>query len=870
MKVAVFMGGHSLAFLLLTAAPMYAQAPSADWKTLTSAHFRFHYPAPYEAWTMRAASRIESVRDAVVREVGYAPEAITDVVVMNPVADPNGITIPLLRSPRIVLYTEPPDPETEIGEFTEWIDLLTVHEMTHLIHLMRPSRSPLQHTIERILPLNPITLDAPRWVLEGYATVIEGRITGSGRPSGSMRAALLRKLAISGRLPTYSQLDSSRQFLGSSMAYFAGSAFLEWLEQTRGPDSLRNLWARMTARQRRSFGGAFEGVFGEPPERLYGRFAAELTQRAVDLQRSIELREGELWQETKRGSGDPAVSPDGSQLVMVDRGEKGEVKLVVFSTGPNEEEKKLQERIEKILKRDPQDVAPIRTRPVPRKPAHTLKLPDRGDISNPRWTRDGSAIVFTHRQCDRDGFLHNDLFLWQPASGYVRRITHLADVKDADPLPDRKRAIGVRNRFGYSQLVTVDLTSGAVEPYSEARLDRVYTHPRAAADGRIAWAEHDASGWRIAVDGQSRQDGAFAPEWGAGGALFGVRAANGFIDLTGDGAPLTRSGGIAMQAAPAPDGSVYFMSLEPDGLVVRHLGAVEPLAKIDVAAAAFVPALPPQRATPVVFRSESLAPARPYGIRRPERAIVAGGLWSAHDRSFEAGVRLGDVVGRLDTLAIGATGADRGLALISTWRGWPVALTAHAFHLPDESGVELRGEYRYRAPLYDVAVEAGAASPSFARATLALRQRDTDGTIQIAADSDRRVRGVIEGRARFGMGAFVLRGEMGRRLTIGGFASSVVPDSLRIGRVDDPALPLEFAFAERYRAARAELHLSSLTLFWQRYDLAGNIDVRGLEVRAFAPPMPLIGTPAVEVTAGVARVTYQRGVKGWLALRWRP
>ena len=33
-----------------------------------------------------------------------------------------------------------------------------------------------------------------------------------------------------------------------SMAYLLGSAYLEWLEERAGPGSLRNLWARMTAR----------------------------------------------------------------------------------------------------------------------------------------------------------------------------------------------------------------------------------------------------------------------------------------------------------------------------------------------------------------------------------------------------------------------------------------------------------------------------------------------------------------------------------------------------------------------------------------------------------------------------------------------
>jgi len=69
---------HSFAIILL-AAPLFAQAPSEHWKTISTPHFRIHYPQPYEAWTMRAAAHIESVRAAVVRHAGARYVVITDV-----------------------------------------------------------------------------------------------------------------------------------------------------------------------------------------------------------------------------------------------------------------------------------------------------------------------------------------------------------------------------------------------------------------------------------------------------------------------------------------------------------------------------------------------------------------------------------------------------------------------------------------------------------------------------------------------------------------------------------------------------------------------------------------------------------------------
>ena len=54
-------------------APAHAQGPSANWRTLTTSHFRVHYPASSEAWARRAAARLDSIREQVVAEVGFAP-----------------------------------------------------------------------------------------------------------------------------------------------------------------------------------------------------------------------------------------------------------------------------------------------------------------------------------------------------------------------------------------------------------------------------------------------------------------------------------------------------------------------------------------------------------------------------------------------------------------------------------------------------------------------------------------------------------------------------------------------------------------------------------------------------------------------------
>jgi hypothetical protein len=882
-KMIIRMTGRLALLSLLFVSTIYAQAPHEPWRTIAAPHFRVHYPAQYEGWATRAAARLESVRAAVVAEVGFASEKVTDVIVENPIAEANGITIALLDTPRIVLYAEPPEPEDQIGEYSTWIDLLTVHETAHLVHLLRPSRNPFERALAHVVPLNPITRHAPRWVLEGYATVIEGRITGSGRPSGAMRAAILRTWAMNGRLPTYGQLNSDHRFLGMSMAYLAGSAFLEWLVEKSGPDSLKHLWARMTARQRRDFDSAFAGVFGDTPRRLYGRFTAELSENAMIVARAGGWREGELWQETSRGSGDPAVSPDGTKLVMVLRNDRGEAKLVVYSTGPNKEDAKREKRIAEMLRRDPEDVAPIRTKPSPRKPVHSFQPSGGGNVETPRWTRDGASIIYTHNQPDLDGFLHHDLFRWTPATGRNERLTHLADVKDADPV-DTTHAVAVRNRFGASQMVIVDLTNGDVTPQTPPSLDVVYTHPRAAADGRIAWAEHAGGEWRVAVDDKPLPAvGAFAPEWGPNGTLFAAVAGRGFIDIVKfDGETpsyITRSAGMALSPAPSPDGSLYFMSLDPDGFVVRRVADTSAVPSRTLAFdRSLVPALPPAPATPVALHDEPVT-SHPYGLGRQEWDTIFGGQYTPFGSTTEFGLRLGDVAGRLDTIILGAIGSrqlPRGAAIASVWRGLPITVGAHLFDAHDTDGLELRATREAAFPLARVSISGGGLFEQHRNRTfldahaVTWQRRIASERIDVVADSANHIQATARAAIRRGGLTFGASLTEGRHLSLGGAASTIEPDSLLTDRILDPAFERDSFTAATYRGERLFVGTSGISVFWQRHHLGSDVDLFGIETSMSVPPIPLVKTPGLQLTAGVAQVRLARKTRGWVAVRWKP
>jgi hypothetical protein len=871
-----------LFFLALSALPITAQGPSADWRTLETAHFRVHYPAASEAWARRAAGRLESIRERVAAEVGYTPPETVDVLVSDPVADPNGAAIPILGWPRLVLWTSPPGPESVIGHYTEWSELLLVHEETHLVHLLRPSRNPWRQLLARIAPAGPIPLGAPRWVVEGYATVVEGRLTGSGRPNSDVRAAILRRWAQAGRLPGYGLLASdSRDWQGMSMAYLVGSAYLEWLEERAGPGSLRKLWARMTARQTRSFDNAFEGVFGDSPARLYDRFRAEVTWRALEAERRLgeaaPRREGELWQDLSWSVGDPTVSPDGSRLAVVLGSRDQPDRLVVWSTAPDEKAAKdWEERRRKLLERDPEDVPAERTKPFPRKPLHTLGATDGVEPTMPRWMPDGRSILFVRFEPDREGFLHPDLFQWTPEPGEVRRITRKADLRYPDPAPDGTWAVAVRHRNGASQLVRTDLATGAVTEITPPSVEEVYDRPRISPDGsHVVFARHREGAWRLVVrdlmSGEEQtlappRDGTVAaPSWSPDGrTVYAVVGDRGFIDVWAfplDREPfaLTRTAGAAFAPTPTPDG-LFYLSLEPDGLDLRRLDLKQEIATAPTAPIIDLPrelapvVRPPAPERPEPFAITEPGESRPYGLGRQELLPLIGGSGSSSGGAVELGVRGGDVVGRLDWLVLGSlsgSGWAEGGALSAAWRGWPVEVGLHLFQARedvDRRGAELSaqwdrawsgGSFRIdgrtlfgRVETLDQEIASLSTGYSLFRRfgpwrlSAALAARHDSGW----TDGDSWTRSV--GRARLGLGhdgtRLILDWRRGTSsdvlhpfdlFQLGGADTSLLPESALSGRILSPALPAGTLLGADFETQRAELDLGFLPApaFFERH-----------------------------------------------------
>ena len=693
----------------LTAGAASAQAPGfsdADWKRVETEHYLFIYPEPLREWALHMAERMESVHEQVAALVGNEPRFRITVLVDDPSNVSNGSMNP---GPLLYMWPTPPNPRSMIGENRSWPEILAVHEFAHAAHLFRVSRNPRDRFLFSLMPIriDPILSRVPRWAIEGYATYVEGRLTGSGRPHGVWRPAVLRTWALEGQLPSYGGMSSSTGVYGGAMAYLMGSAFYEWLvDREEGDESvLPDVWARLTARQKRSFGGAFAGVFGASPDELYGLFTVDVTERALAVRDRVEaaggVEAGELFQRYDWYVGDPAVSPDGAHLAIDIQSRNGPSRIVVFSTTPDTATTRELERRAEIFERDPEDVEPVEIQPRTQRPAAVLRPFQGAAYSNPVFLPDSAGVLVVRRDFFDNARTRTDLFVWDWAeSGAVRRVTRGAGIREAAPSPDGTWAAGSQCLAGRCSIVHVDLATGSVTTIASGGILRAYYHPRISPDGRtiVASVQEDGQWHLVAMnddgsderrigpaDGAARFDAEFLPD----GRLVLTSAAGGIHDIEvldprdGSTRPITRVETSAVAPAPTPDGDVFFLELHSRGWNLRRTAVdatVRP--EVTVVEPVLSPAAPVGVEPGATFPAADIGPERPYGIGPRSWVYMPFGTSSDRDRTTGLALRNTDPIGKLVVEVSGAYGEREGWSGGSAgalWRGFRPSLRLDGF-----------------------------------------------------------------------------------------------------------------------------------------------------------------------------------------------
>ncbi|MBC7844348.1 MAG: hypothetical protein H7099_18700 [Gemmatimonadaceae bacterium] len=684
------------------------------WRTLRTQWFEMHYPLDTEAWALDLAPRLDAMHDAVANLVGYAPPGRTTIVIDDPYNVANGKAIPILGAPVVHFWVTPPGPTDQIANHRGWGIKLASHEFAHIAHLSRPARR--TQWFWHLLPaqVSPLAVFTPRWALEGYATWIEGKLTGSGRPHGTWRPSLLRELALAGRLPSYGALSTGGGYKGGSLAYLAGSAFWEWLAAQRGDTSMTLVFRRQTARIGRSFDESFRGVYGDPPAVMYARFSAELTAKAFAVDTALRLSglvPGARLARFTGFVGGPAVSADGKRIALALPGLGASPRVIVAAPDTQLVTKAEQEQLARNLRRDTADVPALRVYPRLTKPIATLTARRGRTFGNPRFAdAAGTRVLVDSWSVRRDATQRPDLAIWDVKSGDVRHVTDGAAVQDADPSPDGARAAAVRCSGGVCDLVLVSLASGVVTTLAEGTPTKVFSHPRWSPDGtRLVAGVQDRDGsWRLALvdpatgaqtlvtpaDDVNRHSASFDA---TGTQLVYVSEAGGIPNVETltlrDGSRTARSRvlGSVYEPAPMPNGDILFLSEYAGGFDLVRVDSTMPVrsAPLGLDAIRLVPAMPRPRERGITLASAAVTTPAVYGLG-PRRHRLLAHTAMARDGFVQTGsISSADPANRFTWMLSGMAGtrpAWRGGVASGVWYGSRPHLRGETFWLEQRSG----------------------------------------------------------------------------------------------------------------------------------------------------------------------------------------
>jgi hypothetical protein len=551
---------------------------------------------------------------------------------------------------------------------------------------------------------------------------------------------VLRQWAIEGQLPTYAALDGSPRFEGDDMAYLAGSAFLEWLAARGGDSSVVHLWRRMSARVPRTFDEAFVGVYGAPPDELYGRFAAELTHDALDAsmggpQPSLLASgadtlappgQGTLVRRQHWATGAPAISPGDSLLAFVASSRERPPRVAILDLNRRTDDSAARAR-GRAHARDPEDVLAVPPRAPPLEIVARLGPRAGMSFAEPRFFADGQRVLLSALAARGDGLFRRDLFVWHWRTGAVQRITHGAGIRHADVSPNGS-IVADRCAGGRCDLVRVDPGTGALTVVAAGDASHRYDRPRFSRDGStIAFAVQVGERWRVATMPWSggpmsfvgdEMASEYSPVFARGDSdLVLASEAGGVANIarvtraTGERAALTNVSGAALYPDVSASGVVYFLRLHARGLDIARIALDSTLPSEAVARADSVRARYPWIARqPSGGTLDSLPVAdipheRAYGLGPREQRLLVSASWGYEGKSAGLAYTGTDPVGKLTWLLQGQW-ADpaswRGASMGAVFRGSRPLLGIEAFALENRPshqhtpGAPLALDARYR------------------------------------------------------------------------------------------------------------------------------------------------------------------------------
>lgn len=215
--------------------------PRLNWQTLTTEHFYIHYHDGQENLAQKYAVLAEKKYPAMIKKLGHEPYFRTHLVVSDIYDDPNGMTS-LEPWNRVELFAAKPLPDSPLGRYNDWDDLLFTHEYTHVLNLDQIRGLPAisRYVVGRYYFPNEWQ---PAWLIEGSA-VFEESADGFGRLNSNVVDMYFRTAVEADSLKSINRSSNFiRDWPTGHVPYFYGGKFIEWLKKKYPDKNIHDIYA---------------------------------------------------------------------------------------------------------------------------------------------------------------------------------------------------------------------------------------------------------------------------------------------------------------------------------------------------------------------------------------------------------------------------------------------------------------------------------------------------------------------------------------------------------------------------------------------------------------------------------------------------
>lgn len=459
-----------LIFSSLNAAVLYH--PELKWHTIETEHFYIHYYEGEEDTLQIIVNYAEFVHRTLTEKYRWEPTNKTHIVVSDTEDFANGMAT-VFPYNTIYIYLIPPEVDSVIGYYDDWLYLLIVHEYTHIIQLDQ-ARGPAR-VWRYIFGRSPFTLLPPfttfpnalmpQWLIEGLATYEESEQTTAGRVKSTLMQTMLESAVKENKLPGIGMGSGDViEWPWHSFPYFYGGRFYKFVSENFGDESI----------------SLFHEKYSTQP------FPLMLNSTSTHITGKPLTWLWFMWQAGER------EKFGGTSLLKGEK--KHEMRLTYsgyFTRGVRCSKNGKYLIYTKI---NPSEYPSLYLYDIEKKAEKRLFFRNSGIDSS--WSTDSGGFYFTQAEVYKSFYTYNDLYFYSLKNKKIHRITEKIRLTEFDLSPDEKTGTGIVVKNGRRILVLINLETNTVFELTESQWNEGAYNPRFSPGGSmIVYTEWSSYGF---------------------------------------------------------------------------------------------------------------------------------------------------------------------------------------------------------------------------------------------------------------------------------------------------------------------------------------------------------------------------------------